>query len=99
MRSLRVDVNRLNAATAVHADEQFRIIGREIQAVADGVKDLDTTLIESISSKVLPLLTLPQRGGALATLDALKGSVGTIPAGVASSLLAALVAAALKFGQ
>jgi hypothetical protein len=98
IRMLRVDLARLAETSTVHTDEQLRAIVREIQGVASGVRDLDVTLVETVSSKVLPLLTSSQRGSAVAMLDALKGSVGTIPAGVASSLLAAIVAAALKFG-
>jgi DNA-binding Lrp family transcriptional regulator len=99
IRSLRVDLARLVIETSKDSDRQLHVIVQEIQSIADGVRELDITLVERISDRVLPLLTLQQRSSAAAALDALKGSVGTIPAGVASSLLAAVVATALKFGQ
>jgi DNA-binding Lrp family transcriptional regulator len=96
IRTLRVDLRRLAIASTAH-DGQLSLIVQHIQDVADGVRALDSSLLDGLSRNIVPLLPPPQRGAATAMLETLKGSVATIPAGIASSLLAAMVATALKF--
>jgi hypothetical protein len=99
IKVLQVDLERLTRAAAQQRDEQLREIAQGVRDLAGGMRELDATLVERVSTSIVPMLATTQQSSAAAMLDALKGSIGTVPAGVASSLLAALMTAALRIGQ
>ncbi|HEY2092303.1 MAG TPA: hypothetical protein VGJ81_10455 [Thermoanaerobaculia bacterium] len=95
MKSFSVDLRNIDSAVSQDDDHVPSILG-ELRELDQGDLELNGSLLERVGESVVPLLAPSEHDAALALLEALSGSIGSIPSGLASCLLAGIVAKAVK---